>query len=97
MYTPAHSKLFRLLTLRHSLVSCTNSRASDIASAAQVFREAAERGEPAKVHPNVEFYLAAASKAEQKFAEEAGDWQILQEAGAKVLPSGCKWYFSARK
>jgi homoaconitate hydratase len=79
-----------MLMLNRSLVSCTNSRASDIASAARVFREAAERGEPAKVHPNVEFYLAAASTNEQKFAEESGDWQILQDAGAKVLPSGCE-------
>ncbi|KAI8241783.1 Homoaconitase [Colletotrichum sp. SAR 10_99] len=30
------------------LVSCTNSRASDIAAAARVFREAAEKGSPAK-------------------------------------------------
>jgi homoaconitate hydratase len=60
-----------------------------------VFREAAERGEPAKVHPNVEFYLAAASKTEQKYAEEAGDWQVLEEAGAKVLPSGCESFFSS--
>jgi len=71
------------------LVSCTNSRASDIASAARVFREAAERGEPAKIHPNVQFYMAAASTKEQRFAEESGDWQILVDAGAKVLPSGC--------
>jgi homoaconitate hydratase len=54
-----------------------------------VFREAAERGDLAKVHPKVEFYLAAASKAEQQAAEEAGDWQVLEQAGAKVLPSGC--------
>ena len=54
-----------------------------------MFREAAKNGETAKVHPNVEFYLAAASKAEQKTAEEAGDWQVLEQAGAKVLPSGC--------
>lgn len=54
-----------------------------------MFREASKNGETAKVHPNVEFYLAAASKAEQKAAEEAGDWQVLEQAGAKVLPSGC--------
>lgn len=71
------------------LVSCTNSRASDIANAAREFREASKNGETAKVHPNVEFYLAAASKAEQKIAEEAGDWQVLEQTGAKVLPSGC--------
>ncbi|KAF5506105.1 Homoaconitase [Colletotrichum siamense] len=33
---------------RAYLVSCTNSRASDIAAAARVFREASEKGSPAK-------------------------------------------------
>lgn len=80
---------FQLTESHLSLVFCTNSRASDIANAARVFREASKNGETAKVHPNVEFYLAAASKAEQKIAEEAGDWQVLEQAGAKVLPSGC--------
>lgn len=80
---------FQLTESHLSLVSCTNSRASDIANAARVFREASKNGQAAKVHPNVEFYLAAASKAEQKTAEEAGDWQVLEQAGAKVLPSGC--------
>ncbi|KAF4970170.1 hypothetical protein FSARC_2767 [Fusarium sarcochroum] len=57
------------------LVSCTNSRASDIAAAARVFREAAKDGKPAKISPGVNFYIAAASIPEQKAAEEAGDWQ----------------------
>ncbi|KAF9874883.1 homoaconitase [Colletotrichum karsti] len=71
------------------LVSCTNSRASDIASAARVFREAAEKGLPAKIAPGVKFYIAAASINEQRAAEETGDWQVLKEAGAIELPSGC--------
>ncbi|TEA22010.1 Homoaconitase [Colletotrichum sidae] len=71
------------------LVSCTNSRASDIASAARVFREAEEKGLPAKVAPGVEFYLAAASKANQEAAEATGDWQTLIDAGCKPLPAGC--------
>ncbi|KAJ4047431.1 mitochondrial Homoaconitase [Fusarium oxysporum] len=71
------------------LVSCTNSRASDIAAAARVFREAAKEGKPAKVAPGVEFYISAASIPEQKIAEEAGDWQVLVEAGAIPMISGC--------
>ncbi|KAK1673462.1 homoaconitase [Colletotrichum godetiae] len=71
------------------LVSCTNSRASDIAAAARVFREAAKDGETAKIAPGVSFYLAAASTVEQAAAEEAGDWQTLIDAGCSVLPSGC--------
>ncbi|KAI9049671.1 hypothetical protein LZ554_006696 [Drepanopeziza brunnea f. sp. 'monogermtubi'] len=71
------------------LVSCTNSRASDLAAAAKVFQEASVSGTPAKIAPGVEFYIAAASIPEQEVAEDAGDWQILIDAGAKVLPAGC--------
>lgn len=71
------------------LVSCTNSRASDIAAAAQVFREASKDGKPAKVADGVRFYLAAASLAEQRIAEEAGDWKVLLDAGAIELPASC--------
>lgn len=74
------------------LVSCTNSRASDIAAAARVFKDAAktsQSGRPPKVAETVSFYIAAASKAEQQIAEDTGDWQILLGAGAKPLPAGC--------
>ncbi|KAB8416329.1 hypothetical protein FH972_024849 [Carpinus fangiana] len=71
------------------LVSCTNSRASDIALAAKVFKDAAARGEEAKVAPGVKLYIAAASAAEQEQAEGEGDWQVLLDAGAEPLPSGC--------
>ncbi|ODN76173.1 homoaconitase, mitochondrial [Cryptococcus amylolentus CBS 6039] len=64
------------------LVSCTNSRASDLAAAAAVLRGK-------KVAPGVEFYIAAASSRVQEDAEEAGDWQVLVDAGAKTLPAGC--------
>jgi len=64
------------------LVSCTNSRASDIASAAAVLKGK-------KIAEGVEFYIAAASSRVQADAEEAGDWQILIDAGAKTLPAGC--------
>ncbi|KAL2268997.1 hypothetical protein VTJ83DRAFT_3843 [Remersonia thermophila] len=71
------------------LVSCTNSRASDIAAAAKVFRDAAKDGVIPKVADGVKFYIAAASLLEQQAAEEAGDWQVLLDAGATPLPSGC--------
>jgi homoaconitate hydratase len=73
------------------LVSCTNSRASDIAAAARVFREAAEAngGKVPKIADGVKFYIAAASLPEQQVAEDAGDWQVLLDAGAEALPAGC--------
>ncbi|GAA5884831.1 hypothetical protein JCM6882_007113 [Rhodosporidiobolus microsporus] len=64
------------------LVSCTNSRLSDIKAAADVIRGK-------KVAPGVEFYIAAASSVVQKEAEASGDWAALVGAGAKVLPAGC--------
>jgi homoaconitate hydratase len=73
------------------LVSCTNSRRSDIAAAAKVFKDAAKEngGVIPKIAPGVNFYIAAASLPEQRAAEEQGDWQALVEAGAQELPSGC--------
>ena len=67
------------------LVSCTNSRASDIAAAAEVFKS----NPSAKVAPGVEFYIAAASTLEEEAATKAGDWDALINAGAKALPAGC--------
>lgn len=73
------------------LVSCTNSRASDLGAAAKVFKDAAEKngGKIPKIADGVKFYIAAASLPEQQIAEEAGDWQALIEAGAEALPAGC--------
>ena len=64
------------------LVSCTNSRASDLAAAAAVVRGR-------RVAPGVEFYVAAASSVVQREAERSGDWEALVAAGARVLPAGC--------
>ncbi|ORY74145.1 homoaconitase [Protomyces lactucae-debilis] len=64
------------------LVSCTNSRLSDLKAAADVLRGK-------KIAPGVEFYVAAASSEVQKDAEGAGDWSALVDAGAKTLPAGC--------
>ena len=73
------------------LVSCTNSRRSDIAAAAKVFKDSAvaNSGKVPKISEGVKFYIAAASLPEQEAAEEQGDWQALLEAGAQPLPSGC--------
>lgn len=73
------------------LVSCTNSRASDLAAAAKVFKDAAatNNGTIPKIASGVQFYIAAASQPEQQIAEDAGDWQALLDAGATPLPAGC--------
>lgn len=49
------------------LVSCTNSRASDLAAAAKVFKNATKvnGGKVAKIPDSVKFYIAAASMPEQ--------------------------------
>jgi homoaconitate hydratase len=83
-------KMQRLLDLQRKkikvdkayLVSCVNSRASDIKAAAEVLKDK-------KVASNVEFYVAAASSEVERDAKIAGDWQILLNAGAKPLVSGC--------
>jgi homoaconitate hydratase len=64
------------------LVSCTNSRASDLAAAAAVVKGH-------RIAPSVEFYVAAASSVVQTDSERAGDWYTLVAAGAKTLPPGC--------
>ena len=64
------------------LVSCTNSRVSDLAAAAAVMKGK-------KVAPGVEFYIAAASSAVQQESERLGDWDTLILAGARTLPPGC--------
>ncbi|KAK3075547.1 mitochondrial Homoaconitase [Teratosphaeriaceae sp. CCFEE 6253] len=76
------------------LVSCTNSRRSDLAAAAKVFKTASTTSAdgivvPAKIKEGVNFYIAAASLPEQRAAEEQGDWQTLLAAGAQALPAGC--------
>ncbi|KAJ3111459.1 mitochondrial Homoaconitase [Phlyctochytrium bullatum] len=67
------------------LLSCTNSRLSDLRAAADVFRASRFK----KVSEGVELYVAAASSEVQKKAEETGDWKVLMDAGAIPLPAGC--------
>ncbi|KAM0451702.1 hypothetical protein ACHAO4_005657 [Trichoderma viride] len=73
------------------IVSCTNSRSSDLKAAANVFQDAAKAngGSIPKVADGVKLYIAAASAREQSIAEDEGSWQTLVEAGATVLPPSC--------
>jgi homoaconitate hydratase len=64
------------------LVSCVNSRLEDLEAAAKVLRDR-------KVAASVKFYLSAASRSVQEEAEGRGIWQVLLDAGAHPLPSGC--------
>ena len=64
------------------LVSCVNSRVDDLAQAATVVKGK-------KVADGVEFYVAAASSEVQAESEKRGDWQVLIDAGAIILPPGC--------
>lgn len=72
----------RITIQKAYLVSCTNSRTSDIAAAAKVMQGK-------KVAPGVDFYIAAASSVVQAEAEQLGHWDTLVSSGAKVLPAGC--------
>ena len=64
------------------IVSCVNSRLSDLESAAAVLDGKA-------VADGVELYVAAASREVQEAAQESGAWQTLANAGAQFLPPGC--------
>lgn len=64
------------------LVSCVNSRASDLRAAARVLKGR-------KIADGVEFYIAAASSEVQREVEASGDWAELLRAGARPLLAGC--------
>jgi len=64
------------------LLSCVNGRTDDLAEAAKVLRER-------HVADGVELYVSAASSEVQAESEQRGDWQILKDAGAIILPPGC--------
>jgi homoaconitate hydratase len=64
------------------LVSCVNSRLSDLEAAARVL-------EGKRIANGVQLYVAPASKQVQEEAEKRGVWKTLLEAGATALPAGC--------
>ncbi|CCE65472.1 hypothetical protein TPHA_0L01150 [Tetrapisispora phaffii CBS 4417] len=71
------------------LVSCTNSRLSDLESAAGVVCPTGNINEVHKIAPGVEFYVAAASSEVQNDAKLSGAWEKLMKAGCQILPPGC--------
>eukprot|EP00667_Euglena_gracilis_P011689 EG_transcript_11950 len=82
-YTPVAELQQQQIAIQKAyIVSCTNSRVSDLASAAQVLRGK-------KVAPTVELYVAAASSEVQEASEHRNDWQAILEAGGRPLPPGC--------
>eukprot|EP00668_Euglena_longa_P015159 GGOE01019210.1.p1 GENE.GGOE01019210.1~~GGOE01019210.1.p1 ORF type:complete len:683 (+),score=205.52 GGOE01019210.1:201-2051(+) len=82
-YTPvAQLQQQKIAIQKAYIVSCTNSRVSDLASAAQVLRGK-------KIAPGVELYVAAASCEVQEASEQRSDWQAILEAGGRPLPPGC--------
>jgi homoaconitate hydratase len=64
------------------LVSCVNSRLSDLEAAAKVLQGH-------KIADGVKLYFAAASKSIQEQAELLGIWQTILKAGATPLPPSC--------
>lgn len=90
--TPLNELVLQKIKVNRAyIVSCTNSRASDLAAAAKVFKDAASAnpGITPRIAEGVQLYIAAASAPEQEAAEAAGDWQTLIDAGAQPLPAGC--------
>jgi homoaconitate hydratase len=90
--TPLHDLATKNIKIdKGYIVSCTNSRSSDLKAAAKVFQAAAESngGRIPKIADGVKLYIAAASAREQAIAEDEGNWQTLVEAGATVLPPSC--------
>lgn len=71
------------------LVSCTNSRLSDLEAAAHVVCPTGDINQVKKVADGVEFYIAAASSEVEKDAKASGAWDKLLKAGCKTLPAGC--------
>jgi homoaconitate hydratase len=64
------------------LLSCVNSRLSDLEAAAGVLRGK-------KIATGVTLYLAAASRTVEEAAKQSGAWQALIDAGAVPLPPSC--------
>ena len=64
------------------LVSCANSRESDLIKAAKILSKG-------KIHSDVTMYLSPASSNVQKKLEKDGVWKIFFDAGVNILPSGC--------
>ncbi len=64
------------------LLSCVNSRLSDLEAAARVVAGK-------KIADGVKFYVAPASKQVQEEAQKRGVWKTLLDCGMTPLPAGC--------
>ena len=64
------------------IVSCVNSRLSDLEDAARVL-------EGKRVAAHVDLYVAPASREIAEAARDSGAWGTLLAAGAKPLPAAC--------
>jgi len=64
------------------LLSCVNARFEDLAEAARVLKGR-------HVADHVTLYVAAASAAIERRSKDAGHWQTLLDAGARILPPSC--------
>jgi len=82
MHSLAEIEKKHIAIQRAYLLSCANSRADDLESAAWVLCGK-------RVAPGVKLYLAAASAWVQQEAERCGVWQTLLDAGAIPLPPSC--------
>jgi homoaconitate hydratase len=72
----------RIAIQKAYLLSCVNSRLTDLEDAAAILRGK-------KVADGVKFYVGAASAWVQQEAERRGVWQALLNAGAIPLPPSC--------
>lgn len=82
MHSVSEIEKERIRIQKAYLVSCVNSRLSDLEAAAAVIGGGS-------VAEGVEFYVAAASREIQDAAESSGVWATLMWAGARPLPPGC--------
>lgn len=64
------------------LLSCTNGRLEDLEKASLIIQNN-------KIHPDVKFYVSAASLEIENRAEKMGIFGIFRNAGAVILPPGC--------
>ena len=90
--TPLHDLISKNIKINKAyIVSCTNSRSSDLKAAAKVFQDAAKAngGKIPRIADGVKLYIAAASAREQAIAEDEESWQTLLEAGSVDLPPSC--------
>ena len=80
---PVHAIAKKKVAIQKAyLLSCVNSRLTDLEAAASVLRGK-------KVAAGVKFYVGAASAWVQQEAERRGVWQTLLNAGAIPLPPSC--------